>query len=89
MSKTQLRRHRVILRLSVEEWDQLGRDASECELSRDELLSMIVSVRCRARVLGSAQQAISELLESLSEPEPGTARWNDVHRPFGPDTTMA
>lgn len=24
-----------------------------------------------------------------AEPEPGSARWNDEHRPFGPDTTMA
>lgn len=89
VSKTQLRRHRVILRLSVDEWGQLRRDAEQLELSVDQLLSMIVSVRCRARVLGSATQALNELLDSLDEPDPGSARWNDLHRPFGPDTTMA
>lgn len=87
--RRELRRRHVTLRLAQPEWDQLNSDAAECGMSCDELLSLIISVRCRARILGSVQQAIIEAVEPTDESDPGSARWNDRHRPFGPDTTMA
>lgn len=88
-AKSDVRRHRVVLRCTNSEWEQVEKDAAEVGISPDQLLSLVVAFATRARIMHAAALALNDIVTESDDPVPGTARWNDRHNPWGPDTTMA